>query len=99
MLIILMIIILLELHYKHQFNNIYQGMFLDENFSEHPEENEILLFPFTFIKVKQLIRVYNNDLYSYIMECDILNRDRILEFELKKDKKVVIKNDNIVTIE
>ena len=92
------IIILLELHYRYQFNNIYQGMFLDQNFSVHPEENEILLFPFTFIKVKQLIREYDNDLYSYKMECDILNRDRILEFGLKRGKKVVIKDDNIVTI-
>ena len=74
-------------------------MFLDENFSVNPKEKEILLFPFTFIKVKQLIRVDNNYLYSYKMECDILNRDHILEFELKKDKKVVIKKDNIVTIE
>ena len=92
--------ILMVLHYKYQYNNIYQGMFLNKYFSVNSHEQEVLLFPFTFIKVNSLERANDEDDYiDYILDCDILNRDCILEFELKKGKKIVIDDDNVVTVQ
>ena len=92
--------ILMVLHYKHQYDNIYQGIFLNKYFSVNSHEQEVLLFPFTFIKVNSLEPPDDEDDYiDYILDCDILNRDCILEFELKKGKKIVINDDNVVTVQ
>ena len=82
--------LLMVMHYHHERNNSFQGMFLDERFSVNPQEQEILLFPFTFIKANSLKKV-KDDLYE--LDCDIINKDCILEFGLKQGKKVVYKND------
>ena len=54
-----------------------------------------MLFPFTFVKARLLNKVGDK---KYELECTIINKDRILEFGLKKDRKVVLKN-NILTIQ
>ena len=94
------IIILMVLHYKHLHKNIFQGMFLNKYFSVNSREKEVLIFPFTFIKVNSLEPANDeDDCFDYKMDCDILNRDRILEFELKKGKKIVIDSNNVLTIQ
>ena len=90
------ILLKMELAYSPQYDNIPQGMILG-NFSENPEEEEILLFPFTFIKVKSIKKKKYN---LYKLKGRIIDKDSILEFGLRKGKKVVLKNENeILTIE
>ena len=82
----------LEYHYCN--NNIPPGIVLKKlSIAEH--EEEVLLFPFSFVYVKFLKRI-NNKYYELYGE--IINKDCILEFGLKKGKNVVLKN-NILTFE
>ena len=87
------ILLKMELSYSPEFNNIPQGMIL-EDFSSNKNEEEVLLFPFTFIKVKSI----KNENNYFKLKGKIINKDRIIEFELKEGKKVVLKNE-ILTIE
>ena len=80
------------LHYNHIPDNPPQGMILGD-FSIHPKEEEILLFPFTFIKVNSLNKINET---SYELDCNILNKECVLEFELKKDKNVDIEKDILI---
>ena len=82
------------IYYEHNYNNIPHGMVL-KNFSVNEHENEVLLFPFTFVKVTNLQRAGYN---SYRLDCKIINKDKILEFGLKKGKSVVFKY-NLMTID
>ena len=80
------------LHYNHLPNNAPIGMFLGE-LSKYPKEEEFLLFLFTFIKVNKLIKIHET---LYELDCDIINKDCILEFGLKRGKKVDIKNGVLI---
>jgi hypothetical protein len=84
----------MKLIYNHNSNNVPIGMILKE-FSIAQHENEVLLFPFTFIKVDYLIEI--NKKY-YKLKGTIINKDRVLEFGLKAGKNVILKN-SILTIE
>ena len=88
------IYLLMILHYNHLPNNNSQGMFIKE-FSEFKHEEEILLFPFTFIRVNNINKV-NSKLYE--LDCDIINKNCVLEFGLKQNQKVKL-NNNELTIE
>ena len=88
------ILLKMELSYKPEYDNIPQGMIL-KDFSVNPSEEEILLFPFTFIKVKSIKKKKNN---FYELKGKIINKDSILEFGLRKGKKVFLKNE-VLTIE
>jgi len=88
------ILLKMELSYEPKYDNIPQGMIL-KDFSVNPNEEEILLFPFTFIKVKSIKKMKNN---FYKLKGNILNKDSILEFGLRKGKKVFLKNE-VLTIE
>ena len=85
--------LLMILNYNHLPNNPPMGMKLSF-FSAYPDEEEILLFPFTFIKVQTLNKI---DDYHYELECDIINKSCILEYGLKKGKKVRIDNNLLIT--
>ena len=82
------------LKYKHNSDNAPIGMIL-ANFSVNPHENEVLLFPFTFIKVNRLKKV---DETYYELSCDIINKKSVLEFGLKNGKKIDIKDGYLVTV-
>ena len=88
------ILLKMKISYTPQNNVIPQGMILKE-FSSNPNEDEVLLFPFIFIKVKS-IEKKKNDIYK--LQGKIINKDNILEFGLRKGKKVILKNE-VLTIE
>lgn len=85
--------VIMKLKYFHN-NNVPIGMILKE-FSIAQHESEVLLFPFTFIRVDDLNKV--NEKY-YELEGTIINKDCILEFGLKVGKKIILKN-GILTFE
>ena len=64
-------------------------------FSKFKKEDEILLFPFTFIKVNKIENIKVKD-YDFILYCDIINKDSILELGLKEGKKAIIENNVLV---
>ena len=81
------------LKYTHNSDNAPVGMILD-NYSVNKQEAEVLLFPFTFIKVNELKKI---DETFYELSCDIINKKSILEFGLKNGKKVDIKDGYLIT--
>ena len=81
------------LKYTHNSDNAPVGMIL-ENYSVNKQEAEVLLFPFTFIKVNELKKI---DETFYELSCDIINKKSILEFGLKNGKKVDIKDGYLIT--
>ena len=83
----------MSLQYEHYYNNEPIGIILGQN-AYFPGEEEVLLFPFTFIKVINLEKI--DDLF-YKMYCKIINRSCVLEFGLKNDKKISIFNDTLTT--
>ena len=84
----------MKFHYLHNSNNMSNGMILKE-FSIVQHENEVLLFPFTFIRVDDLFGI-NEKFYE--LEGTIINKDSILEFGLKAGKKIILKN-SLLTFE
>ena len=74
-------------NYKHKPKNISPGIVIknnkgsDGNFlSKHPNENEVILFPFTFARI---IKISSTNLNSYIINFDIINRDEYIEYTLR----------------
>ena len=86
--------LLIILHYYHKYDLYPHGMIL-KNLSVNMHEDEVLLFPFTFVKVNFIKKI---DDTFYELDCLIINKDNILEFGLKNGRKVVLKN-NILTNE
>ena len=86
--------LLIKLHYDHNPYYSNQGMFLNKDFSVNSHEQEILLFPFTFIKANTLEPAGYK---KFILDCNIINKDCILEFGLKEDKNIVLAN-KVLTI-
>ena len=86
--------VIMKLQYFYNINNVPIGMILKE-FSIAQHENEVLLFPFTFIRVDDLYEIKKK---NYLLKGTIINKDRILEFGLKAGKKVILKN-GVLTIE
>ena len=80
------------LEYKHYSNNISPGVIIGD-LSYYKNEKEVLLFPFTFIKVVKMEKI-NNQYYK--IYCEIINRENILEFGLKNNKRIYLKNNNLV---
>ena len=86
--------LLMKLNYNHLRTNKPLGMRIAE-FSKFKKEDEILLFPFTFIKVNKIENIKVKD-YDFILYCDIINKDSILELGLKEGKKAIIDNNVLV---
>ena len=84
--------ITMVLHYNHKFYSPPQGMILKE-FSKHPEERKVLLFPFTFVKVNKLKPIGNNYELDYV----IINKDKLLEFGLRNELNVEL-DKGILTV-
>ena len=80
------------LDYKYNSNNISPGVVIGD-LSYYKSEKEVLLFPFTFIKVMNIEKINNK---YYKIYCEIINRENILEFGLKKNMRIYLKKNNLV---
>ena len=88
----------MTLNYKHNDYNSPQAMLISK-FSQHEDEEEVLFFPFTFVKVNNLKIDYdfsNGDII-YALDCNIINRNTILEKGLKNNKEIYINNNGVFT--
>ena len=85
--------IFMILHYKHNSSNLPQSMNITE-FSKNKKEKEVLFFPFTFVKVNSLKEVYDNSIDDiiYELDCNIIGRNNFIEFDLKKNKNVYLRD-------
>ena len=75
--------------YKHEEGNISPGIIIKDYLgsdgkclSTNPKENEVILFPFTFVRITNIEPLMKN---TYAMHLDIINRKEYIEYKLKKD--------------
>ena len=75
--------------YKHYSDNKSPGIILDDNkghdgeyLSKFPSEREVILFPFTFAKIKSINSESSN---QKTIELEIINRTSYIEYTLKND--------------
>ena len=78
--------------YKHSEGNISPGIIIEDKkghdgkcISEYPSEREVILFPFTFMKINNIKQMNNHGGYPPIIEAEIINRKSYLEYTLKND--------------
>ena len=76
--------------YKHENGNISPGIIIENNkgkdgeyLSSFPEENEVILFPFTFAKIVKIESNIENGNKIKIIYLEIVNREYFLEYNLK----------------
>ena len=76
-------------------NNKSPGIILDDNkghdgeyLSNFPSEREVILFPFTFAKIKSINSESSN---QKTIELEIINRTSYIEYTLKNDVENRIK--------
>ena len=77
-----MITIKLIIKYNYEYDNKSPGIIIEdkkgtdgENLSSVPDENEVILFPFTFLTIKN---ISGNNIYL-----EIVNRKKYIEYILK----------------
>ena len=73
--------------YNHEAGNISPGIIVKDNkgkdreyLSKHKDENEVILFPFTFAKISEINKLGNN---YYEIHLDIINRKSYIEYTLR----------------
>ena len=78
-------------NYKHEDDNISPGIIIKDYkgkdgqyLSKNPTENEVILFPFTFVRITKL-QAFNKNLKEYEIYFDIINRNNYIEYHLKDD--------------
>ena len=77
------------IEYKHQPGNISPGIIVANNkgkennefLSVYPKEEEVILFPFTFFKIKKIHELDEENTYE--MNLEIINRQSYIEYTLK----------------
>ena len=69
--------------YKYKQGNISPGILI-MNESQISDEFEVILFPFTFVKISGIQNKGN----GYMITFDIINRTAILEYELKRNRSI-----------
>ena len=76
-------------HYKHENGNISPGIIVKDNLakdghylSKHKNENEVILFPFTFVRITE-IKAIEKEKNQYEMHLDIINRKSYIEYTLR----------------
>ena len=80
-------------HYKHQMGNISPGIIVKDNktkdgkyLSKHKNENEVILFPFTFVRITEIKEIEKEKEKNLIeMHLDIINRKDYIEYTLRDD--------------
>jgi hypothetical protein len=85
--------------YIHQKDNISPGIIIKDNkgkdgqyISRHLNENEVLLFPFTFARITKINKI---DEIKYEMFLDIINKKSYTEYALRDDVEKMIKFNNL----
>ena len=73
------------IHYKHSEGNITPGLDI-QNLSKSKYEKERILLPFTFLRLNSISKKPGND-KGYIFDMEIINRKKIIEYDLKEGKK------------
>ena len=85
-------------NYEYEEGNISPGIMVMDNkgkngkyISANPMENEVILFPFTFVKITE-IKPIDNDTYE--MYLDIINRKEYIEYKLRDnvEKRILFSN-------
>ena len=76
-------------NYTHKYGNISPGIIIKDNIgkdgnyiSPHQYEDEVILFPFTFVKIKNINKINSK---TYEIYLDIINRKNYIEYILKND--------------
>ena len=87
-----MMVIKMIFTYYHQKGNKSPGIIIEDKklkdgsyLSCHPNEKEVLLFPFTFAKINKIKSTTENKAKIYIVELEIINRKSYIEYALKND--------------
>jgi len=77
-------------NYKHSQGNISPGIIVEDKkghdgdyLSKYPGENEVILFPFTFARIKKIEDKVNNGKHIHIIYLEIINRTSYIEYTLK----------------
>ena len=76
--------------YKHHEGNITPALDISD-ISTSKSEDERLIFPFTFFRINK-IEKNPHDKDSYIFDMEIINRKKIIEYDLKEGIKYNIEN-------
>ena len=78
-------------NYKHDYNNISPGIIIKnykgkdgKYLSKNPKENEVILFPFTFVRITKL-QCISEQSKEFEIYLDIINRKNYIEYQLKDD--------------
>ena len=74
-------------YYNHEKGNISPGIIIKDNkgkdgkyLSKHKNENEVILFPFTFARILEINKLEDN---YYEIQLDIINRKSYIEYTLR----------------
>ena len=79
--------------YKYKKGNISPGIIIEKNKGKDGRyltkyaENEILLFPFTFVRIKKIKSKKEKGNKIQVIELEIINRTSYIEYILKTDDK------------
>ena len=76
-------------NYKYVYGNVSPGIYISK-YSQVSTEEEVILFPFTFVRISNL-QQHNNGI---ILTFDIVNRNKVLEFELQRKCTIDLDNYN-----
>ena len=76
--------------YKHEEGNITPALNIVE-LSNSQNEEERLVFPFTFFRINSISKKLDCD-KTYIFDMEIINRKKIIEYDLKEGKRYNIED-------
>ena len=78
--------------YKYANGNISPGIIVEDKkghdgnyLSSCPGEKEVILFPFTFVRIKQIKQEIIEGINLHILELEIINRTSYIEYTLKNE--------------
>ena len=82
------IVIEMKINYRHQAGNITPGIDISK-LSKNKSEKEILLFPFTFLRINSFTEKVGCE-KTFILDMDIINRRHLIEYDLEEKTKYKI---------
>ena len=82
------IVIEMKIKYRHQEGNITPGIDISK-LSKNKSEKEILLFPFTFLRINSFTKKVGCE-KTFILDMDIINRRHLIEYDLEEKTKYKI---------